>query len=79
MPLSDAEAWFKADSNRERGEFVLAVSAAPESQGLDADSERVLRTLLGELPTKQAAKLAAEITGLSKNDLYARALQLKNE
>lgn len=79
MPLSEAEAWFKADANRERGEFVLAVSAAPESQGLDADSDRVLRTLLGELPTKQAAKLAAEITGQSKNELYARALQLKDE
>jgi len=79
MPLSEAEAWFKADANRERGEFVLAVSAAPETQGLDADSERVLSALLKELPTKQAAKLAAEITGQSKNELYARALQLKGD
>ena len=79
LPLGEAEAWFKADPNRERGEFVLAVSAAPEQHGLDADSDRILRALLGELPTKQAAKLAAEITGLSKNDLYARALQLKDE
>ena len=79
MPLGEAEAWFKADANRERGEFVLAVSAAPETHGMDADSERVLRTLLGELPTKQAAKLAAEITGQSKNELYARALELKDE
>lgn len=79
MPLSEAEAWIKADSNRERGEFVLAVSAAPESEGMDADSDRILRALLNELPTKQAAKLAAEITGQSKNELYARALQLKAE
>ena len=79
MPLAEAEAWFKADANRERGEFVLAVSAAPEQEGMDADSERVLKVLLAELPTKQAAKLAAEITGQSKNDLYARALQLKAE
>jgi 16S rRNA (cytidine1402-2'-O)-methyltransferase len=79
MPLGEAEAWIKADSNRERGEFVLAVSAAPESEGMDADCERILRALLNELPTKQAAKLAAEITGQSKNELYARALQLKDK
>lgn len=79
MPLAEAEAWFKSDANRERGEFVLAVSAAPQQEGLDADSDRILKALLTELPTKQAAKLAAEITGSSKNDLYARALQLKDE
>lgn len=79
MPLAEAEAWLKADPNRERGEFALAVSAPPERIGMDADAERVLKTLLADLPTKQAAKLAAEITGLSKNDLYARALQLKED
>lgn len=78
LPLAEASAWIAADSNRERGEFVLAVSAPPLSSGLDADSERVLQCLLAELPTRQAAKLAAEITGQSKNALYARALQLKD-
>lgn len=79
MPLSEAEAWLRADPNRERGEFVLAVSAPPERTGMDAKAEHILKTLLDELPTKQAAKLAAEITGLSKNDLYTRALQLKED
>lgn len=79
MPLADAPAWVKADPNRERGEFALAVSGAPAREGLDAEAEQVLQHLLAELPTKQAAKLAANITGQSKNDLYERALQLKSD
>jgi 16S rRNA (cytidine1402-2'-O)-methyltransferase len=78
MPVADAPAWLQADENRKRGEFVLIVSAAPRREGLDADIERVLKILAQELPTKQAAKLAAEITGHSKNELYERALLLKN-
>lgn len=78
LPLGEALAWLAADANRQRGEFVLAVSGAQPKEGLDAGSEKVLQLLLAELPTKQAAKLAAEITGLSKNDLYARALELKD-
>jgi 16S rRNA (cytidine1402-2'-O)-methyltransferase len=78
MPLSEAVAWIDADPNRERGEFVLAISAPMQTEGLDPESERVLGALLKELPTKQAAKLAADITGRSKNDLYARALEIKD-
>ena len=37
----------------------------------------MLRLLLEELPLKGAAKLAASITGASKNALYERALALK--
>lgn len=77
MPLAEAPAWLAADANRERGEFVLLVSAPPPREGMDAEAERVLAALLAELPVKQAAKLAAEITGQPKNALYARALELK--
>lgn len=77
MPLAEAPAWLAADSNRGRGEFVLLVSAAPASEGLSPEAERVLGLLLAELPVKQAAKLAAAISGASKNALYERALELK--
>ena len=78
MPLADAPAWLAADPNRARGEFVLLVSAAPPVEGLSPEAERVLGLLLAELPVKQAAKLAAAITGASKNDLYERALVLRD-
>ncbi|NTV10428.1 MAG: 16S rRNA (cytidine(1402)-2'-O)-methyltransferase [Zoogloea sp.] len=77
MPLAEAPAWLAEDANRARGEFVLIVSAAPAEEGLSPETERVLKLLLGELPVKSAAKLAAEITGASKNALYERALALK--
>ncbi len=77
MPIADAPAWLAADDNHRRGEFVLIVSSPPPRIGLDAEAERVLQLLAAELPTKQAAKLAAEITGIAKNLLYERALQLK--
>jgi len=77
MPLAEAPAWLAADANRGRGEFVLLVSAAPASEGLSPEAERVLGLLLAELPVKQAAKLAAAISGASKNALYERALELK--
>ena len=77
--LDEAGAWLAADPNRQRGEFVLIVSGAPEQQqvGLPTEAERVLRLLLAELPLKQAAALAAAITGARKNELYERALALR--
>jgi 16S rRNA (cytidine1402-2'-O)-methyltransferase len=78
LPLPEATAWLQADENHRRGEFVLLVSAPPPRAGLDAESERILRLLLDELPVKQAAKLASAITGVAKNDLYQQALQLKD-
>lgn len=77
-PLGEALEWLQADANRQRGEFVLLVEAAPEDAD-DGAGERVLRLLLAQgLPVKQCAKLAAEITGASKNELYQKALALKD-
>jgi 16S rRNA (cytidine1402-2'-O)-methyltransferase len=77
-PLSEALAWVKADTNRERGEFVVLVDAAPPSDDAeDQDAERILQILLSECSVKQAASLASQITGKKKNALYERALQIK--
>jgi 16S rRNA (cytidine1402-2'-O)-methyltransferase len=78
-PLSEALAWIDADPHREKGEFVILLEGAggdaPDAQ--QAQAERILAILLAECPVKQAASLAAQITGLKKNALYERALQLK--
>ncbi len=73
--------WVEADENQKKGEFVVLVQGAEtrEDTGVDAESERILLILLKDLPVKQAAALAANITGLKKNALYQYALQLKNE
>ena len=78
--LKDALAWVKADQHRERGEFVVLVAGAVEATDAeDAEAERILQILLGECSVKQAANLAAQITGRKKNALYERALQIKGE
>jgi 16S rRNA (cytidine1402-2'-O)-methyltransferase len=79
MPLAEAKNWLAADENRKRGEFVLLLSGPPQKEGLDGEVERVLKLLIAELPTRQAAKLAAGITGASKNELYQRALSLSGK
>ncbi len=65
-----------ADANQQRGEIVLIVGGADpgDDAGAMAEAERVLGLLLAELPLKQAAELAARITGRSKNLLYQKAL-----
>jgi 16S rRNA (cytidine1402-2'-O)-methyltransferase len=70
--------WAASDPAAGKGEVVVMVAGteAQESLVLDAEAERVLKALLKELPVKQAASLAAEITGLKKNLLYDRALEL---
>ena len=78
--LHEATDWLNSDPNNLRGEFVLLISAAkPRNEGLSAESELVLSVLLEELPLKQAVQLAVKITGIGKNELYERALALKNE
>lgn len=80
-PLSEAAAWLRADTHREKGEFVVLLEGAPRESGEDAEREalRVLSILLEECPVRQAASLAAKITGGKKNALYEMALKLKAE
>lgn len=75
-PAAALPAWLAADSNRERGEFVLVLHArppAPQAQ-LPAAALHTLQVLLRELPLKQAVALAAEVSGAPRNALYQQAL-----
>ena len=79
-PLAEASAWIAADTHRQKGEFVVLVEGAPEApDGDDAEAVRILSILLAECSVKQAAALAAQITGQKKNALYERALRMKAE
>ena len=77
-PAGELPAWLAGDDNRQRGEFVLVLHALPAApaavESLDPAALHTLRVLLRELPLKQAAALAAEITGLPRKALYQRAL-----
>lgn len=71
-------AWLAGDANRCRGEFVVVLH--PAVVAAESTSEqRILKLLLAELPLKTAVKLAADITGGSRNELYDAALALKKE
>ncbi len=77
MAAQDFAAWLAEKPDRQRGEFALVVHDAPVTP-TSGEGLRVLQLLLPELPLKTAVKLAAEITGESKNALYEQALELKN-
>lgn len=65
-----------ADPEQRLGELVILVEGAGETGADVAEQERVLRLLAADLPLKQAAALAAKITGGKKNALYRLALDL---
>lgn len=78
---ADVHAALAQDPHGSRGEFVVVVRGAEKSESnlmagaLDVD--RLLNLLMAELPVKKAAKIASELTGLGKNELYQRALDHK--
>jgi 16S rRNA (cytidine1402-2'-O)-methyltransferase len=73
------------DADFSRGEIVLIIGGALQAESGDGESEaksrldKVLTALLAELPLKQAARLAAQITGARDNETYKRALFLKEQ
>lgn len=71
--------WVKQDANQQKGEFVVLIQGVEleEEEGLSLEALKVLSILLEELPVKQAAALAAKITGEKKNALYQEALSRK--
>ena len=77
--VAELQAALKNDNNQTRGEMVLVLHpAVKEKHGdLPEAAQNTMKILAAELPTKQAAELAAKITGESKKALYDLALEWK--
>ncbi|WP_339339921.1 16S rRNA (cytidine(1402)-2'-O)-methyltransferase [uncultured Oceanicoccus sp.] len=71
--------WVEADHNQQKGECVLLVHGADKIAGSDTEGYRVFDILAAELPLKQAAALAAKITGGKKNQLYQYGLDQQQD
>jgi len=70
--LAELAARILADPNQQRGEFVVLVGGAVEDAAAVrlGEGRRVFELLRKELPPGRAAKLAAEISGASRKQLY---------
>ena len=62
-----------------KGEFVIVVAGSDASAESTLEIDRLLQALAAELSAKDAARVAAEATGLKRNDLYKRLLSIRNE
>ena len=79
--LAELVKQIESNSFTTKGEVVLIVAGATSSKiaEVSMDMDRILKALLTAVPVKQAVVLAAKITGLSKNQLYQRALELSKK
>ncbi|HEY5632638.1 MAG TPA: 16S rRNA (cytidine(1402)-2'-O)-methyltransferase [Burkholderiaceae bacterium] len=81
-PAGGARDWLAARPERGKGEFVIAIEAAPRSAASDAEAggdqaRSVLAQLLAHMPTSAAVRLARELTGAPHKALYAMALEMR--
>lgn len=76
-PLGELARRIQDDSIKRKGEFVLVVAGSRSAQPDSIEADRLLRELLAVMPSKQAAAIAAKVTGGKRNELYSRILELK--
>ena len=60
-----------------KGEFVLVIEGAQARRESAADIDRMLIELSAHLSAKDAARVAANLSGHKRNELYQRLLELK--
>ena len=77
--VSAIQKWLSEDIKRQKGEFVVLIKGNEEPIAtFDIEIDRILKILLTKLSTKDAAALAAKITGKSKHEIYQRAIDTSN-
>ena len=90
LPASELSTWLAAKADNSRGEFALVVHPQPKAEIADAKSDignrivsmpckALLERLLAHIPLKAAVAMACETSMLPKNDVYALALEIRNQ
>jgi 16S rRNA (cytidine1402-2'-O)-methyltransferase len=90
MPAGDLPAWLAAKADNARGEFAIVVHPIPKLGGAETADHladkivslpcgALLERLLAHMPLKAAVALVCETSTLPKNDVYALALEIKND
>lgn len=76
LALGEVQGWLDGDAHRAQGEFVLIVHQEEKAQDeeVDADTLLLLDALLEHLSVRDAARVAAKVSGLPRDTLYALAL-----
>jgi len=76
--LGELEAMVTSGDIVGKGEFVVVVAGSSEEHESPLEVDRLLRALAKHLSAKDAARVAADATGLKRNALYDRLLELKD-
>lgn len=74
--FSELSAYYE-QNGQPKGEIVIVVAPPLEKQADAADVDALLKKALETMRVKDAAAVVAEQTGVSKKELYQRALELK--
>ena len=71
--------WMEQDPDQRRGEFVVIIAGAGEEHTDIAELTALLKVLLKSLSLKQAVRIATELTGAPRNEIYDLAVSLQDK
>lgn len=78
LPVEQLITFIKNDHNQQKGEIVLVIAGFKDNKECKiSEHDTLLIRLLEDLSVKKAASLASDITGIKKNALYQRLLDLQ--
>ena len=77
--LTEIDEFIKNNPKKIRGEFTIVIDGSKQKQAIidRKKMDKILLELLPEMPIKKAVKICVMVSGLSRNEIYKRAIELK--
>ena len=73
--------WLRSDNDHTRGEFVLVIKGCGDfalSEKRKHEAMKIMDSLEGKLSVRDAIRVASEISGIQKNVLYDKVIEVKS-